>query len=451
MNSNVTKTKEEVLNKVENKVRGSLDSIKPSAQFVESLEKDLNKRAEILNLIRNEKMEDDYFKQLLPKNRFNFILAGSAFLVVVAIAILCIIYFSQSSGSFKEFVYDVAGIKSETGDKTDGDTDTENSLAPESNFNTDVSTWNEITVVFTEYDQWPCDPSNCTAGISQDNTGKSISLKIPQNWDYQQGALDPANADPEQVTVISNTYTKFNNYHCTDFSDSDFPDAINNPAIVTSSTFDYEFVSGKEVILDYGTGYADQTGFRYSHELCVESKGNNIATNVRFYTPAYQSDSEIETVIDTIVSTAYYTIPSTQAVPSSSQDLLYFTSTRYNMKFSYPSSWGTVLVTYRPDYYNTEWLTFSNSSWKIVYPRWEGGSANEIECASLTAASGQSGKLYCSSMDNGGVGSMTGLILDNNHIGSMVKFINVDIFSAEEMEAEKNSIAGVAGRMSFGL
>lgn len=127
-----------------------------------------------------------------------------------------------------------------------------------------------------------------------------------------------------------------------------------------------------------------------------------------------------------------------------------FHSERYDLSFDYPVEWGDTIVEFNDDYFNDEIVTFTNASWTMIYPRFEGGWAEVQDCGDVTTKDGRTGDIQCFSNDDGQNWEVT-VLLPVSSNGTNYYFGYRGTFPASELETKKNEVTTLFSTLSYNL
>lgn len=134
-------------------------------------------------------------------------------------------------------------------------------------------------------------------------------------------------------------------------------------------------------------------------------------------------------------------VPPFNSVP----EMKSFESTRYNIKFQYPASFGEAQVKYMPEYFNDEVISFTNHKLTITYPRWEGGFGGDLDTRTATSKDGKTVTMYVFPQGAGpGDESMRAVIATvPSGVSGRNATLMSQLFKVEELEQQINDLTAL--------
>ncbi len=129
------------------------------------------------------------------------------------------------------------------------------------------------------------------------------------------------------------------------------------------------------------------------------------------------------------------------------QEMAYFKSSRYDVEFYYPKSFGDVIVSYHPQYFNLEGISFTNTKFRFSYPRVEGGTGIPLETSEVQS---MDGKTFLINVFEQGVNKdKRGILAYSEPHYSELQFLSQGLLP-EEVEAVRDQIEILISNLRFG-
>lgn len=195
---------------------------------------------------------------------------------------------------------------------------------------------------------------------------------------------------------------------------------------------------GNEITFDIKRGDDLRAG-TYKDAYYFSNTENESITVYAREIPNAEYDSkkvEIEKIIDTLV------------FEPGERDMILFQSSRYDVSFEYPKEFGDIAINYQREYFNSEFVSFSNSPITLQYPRLEGAGGG-AKTYKVTLTNGESIDFW--ETPQGTNQEFIGLWGSSKSIDGKFMTIQAQNIQPNNVDNIKDDIEEIAKTLSFNL